>query len=149
MTTLSQRFNEKFETHIGVGCWLWTAYVDRHGYGRLRDGRRMISAHRLSYELARGAIPEGLELDHLCRTRHCVNPDHLEAVTHRENVRRGMTGEVSRTRQTMKTHCLNNHEYAGDNLIVRPNGWRMCRECHRAHVNKSYAKKRNLICKLT
>lgn len=83
------------------GCWLWSGAPRELGYGQVRIGGRRgrtVAAHRLIYELAVGEIPVGLELDHLCRTRHCVNPRHLEAVTHRENVRRGRLGEVTRAR---------------------------------------------------
>lgn len=71
------------------GCWLWVgARFVREGYGMVRKRPRVLLAHRLAYETARGPIPDGLELDHLCRVRACVNPAHLEAVTHEENMRR-------------------------------------------------------------
>lgn len=83
---------EQFWAKVAVsdGCWTWTAATDRDGYGKFTDhsnGRRM-HAHRFAYELLVGEVPEGLELDHLCRNRACVRPDHLEPVTHLENVRR-------------------------------------------------------------
>lgn len=74
---------------FGDGCWEWTGTKNQFGYGRLcRDGRRVV-AHRWLYERLRGAVPAGLQMDHLCRNRSCVNPDHLEPVTQRENLRRG------------------------------------------------------------
>jgi hypothetical protein len=73
-------------------CWEWTGYTDQDGYGRVGVGRRVdqrtIPAHRYAWELMVGPIPEGLEIDHLCFNRPCVNPDHLEPVTHTENMRR-------------------------------------------------------------
>jgi hypothetical protein len=76
-------------------CWYWLRHATTGGYGRVTvDGVRL-AAHVIYYEQAKGRVPEGLELDHLCRVRRCVNPDHLEAVTHAENVRRGAMGKVS------------------------------------------------------
>lgn len=70
-------------------CWLWEGAADAIGYGKFNPGARLIGAHRYSYQSMVGAIPAGLYLDHLCRNPRCVNPDHLEPVTHAENVRRG------------------------------------------------------------
>lgn len=72
-------------------CWLWAGSLTTGGYGQLSIAGRLTQAHRLAYELYVGAIPEGFQIDHLCRVRHCVNPDHLEAVTQAENIRRGMS----------------------------------------------------------
>lgn len=110
-------------------CWLWTAYISPDGYGRFDRLRAMgeQSAHRIAYVLLVGPIPDGLELDHLCRVRHCVNPLHLEAVTHAENVRRGRSGAHLGER----THCPRGHEYTRENTYVHRNK-RSCRECRRA-----------------
>ena len=103
---------EKTET-----CWLWTGYTDSDGYGRYGAPK----AYRVAYELAKGAIPEGLEIDHLCRVRHCVNPDHLEAVTREENMRRAFAA---------KTHCKRGHEYTAENTYRAPRSRnRFCRQC--------------------
>lgn len=69
-------------------CWLWTAHVNADGYGVFRFDGQMGGAHRFAWRLLVGEVPDGMELDHLCRVRHCVNPAHMEVVTHAENVRR-------------------------------------------------------------
>lgn len=117
------------------GCWEWEGPRDRHGYGR--HGSRGL-AHRIVYVALVGPVPEGLELDHLCRNPTCVRPDHLEPVTHAENVRRGRVGEVNRARLLGRTHCKNGHEFTKDNTYVYPNGERECRECARAYKRARY-----------
>lgn len=111
------------------GCRLWTGPLTRDGYGRFQVDGRLVLAHRWAYEHWVGPIPEGLEIDHLCRVRNCVWPEHLEPVTHLENVRRGV-------RPPLKTHCPQGHEYAGDNLYVNPAGYRECRTCSRAATRR-------------
>jgi hypothetical protein len=106
-------------------CWNWTGYVgSRDGYAQIwiGPGTRKAQAHRFVYELLVGPIPEGMQLDHLCRVRHCVNPEHLEPVTQQENVRRGMKGR-------MVTHCLQGHPYDDANTYIKSNGCRYCRAC--------------------
>lgn len=111
------------------GCLIWTGRVGPDGYGRC--GHK--SAHRRVYEALVGPIPAGLELDHLCRTRLCVEPTHLEPVTHAENIRR---------RYRLQTHCVNGHEFNGVNTYMRPTGHRDCRECIRRRARKYKASKR-------
>lgn len=91
---VAERFWAK--VHKTDSCWLWTASLT-FGYGSFWDGKGQVRAHRFAYELLVDPIPEGLQLDHLCRIRHCVNPDHLEAVTNAENVQRGVVAKLNWT----------------------------------------------------
>lgn len=126
-----QRFLEKVDT--SGDCWLWTACSQDGGYGRFRAKGETHQAHRLAYEHYIGPIPDGLEIDHLCRVRGCVNPAHLEAVTHAENVRRGNSGINNRS----KVKCAQGHDYAGANLWIHPSGKRVCRKC-KAEWQRAY-----------
>jgi len=119
-------------------CWIWTAARSQDGYGLVRYDGRMQRAHRAAYTDLVGAIPEGLQLDHLCRQRDCVNPAHLEPVTGRENTLRS-TGPTALNAE--KTHCPEGHPYSGSNLYQRPNGGRGCVECRRAAWRRYYARK--------
>lgn len=108
-----------------TGCWLWLGYVDRAGYGQVRDGRVARSAHVVVYERIVGRH-DSEDLDHRCRVRCCVNPAHLEPVTHRENMRRGSGFAGINAR---KTHCLRGHAFTPENTRSRDNGNRSCRAC--------------------
>jgi len=124
-----ERFEAKFIPEPNSGCWLWFG-ASSDGYGYIGCGGRNRLAHRVSYEIHRGPIPEGLELDHLCRLHCCVNPDHLEAVTCKVNIGRGLTGETARRRQMDKTHCPKGHPYDETNTIWRETKYgRWCRAC--------------------
>ena len=103
---------EEHENYFGE-CWNWLAKKDRFGYGKFWFNGLEICAHRFSYEFLKGAIPKGLTLDHLCRVKSCVNPDHLEAVTIKENIRRGngVAGKNFR-----KTFCIRGHPLVEGNL---------------------------------
>lgn len=136
---LAERFWVKVDRCGSDECWPWLAYRDRKGYGRMlvgsrRDGSRTYKlAHRIAYELLVGAVPDGLEIDHLCRNPGCVNPAHLEAVTHRENLLRGESPSALHSR---KTHCPKGHPYDEENTYVEPSGRRRCRICERAKTQR-------------
>ncbi len=125
------RFWEKAFPEPNSGCWLWVGGLNQKGYGKFFYNKRPAMAHRASYEMHVGPIPDGLELDHLCRVRCCVNPDHLEPVSSSENTKRGLTPALSRDRQLSKTHCPSGHPYSPENTYLRSNGDRSCRTCER------------------
>lgn len=127
----SERFWSKVSFSAG-GCWEWTG-GQVSGYGNFwLGGRTWIRAHRYAYEFCVGEIPNGLQLDHLCRNRVCVNPDHLEPVTQRENIVRGSAAI---------THCPAGHKYTDRDVTMV--GWKRCLECHRLRENARYHAKAN------
>lgn len=111
-------------------CWIWQGAKDTHGYGSLNFGKKTQIAHRVVYEALSGKIPKGMSLDHLCRNPICVNPDHLEPVTHKENVLRGV-GPTAINAQ--KTHCKRGHEFTKDNTRITVVGGRLCRACDKIY----------------
>lgn len=125
---------ERIESKIDASgdCWLWTGARSR-GYGYATHEGRKQPAHRVVWELLVGPISEGLQIDHLCRVRHCVNPDHLEPVPPTVNVRRG--------KRLNRGSCQNGHpnpEY----VVNEKRGWRQCRECKRATDNRAHRAER-------
>lgn len=132
LLALPVRIQDKIAPDPNGGCWLWTGYTAL-GYGMVHEARegeqrhhRRLVAHRVVYELLHGHVESGLTLDHLCRVRSCVNPDHLEPVTRKENILRGFGVPARRARQT---HCIRGHELSGPNLRLRLNGYRNCKAC--------------------
>jgi hypothetical protein len=128
-------------------CWLWTAALNSNSYGHIDVDGHSVKAHRFSYELLVGPVPEGLDLDHLCRVRHCVRPDHLQPVTRPTNILRGNGMGARHSRQT---HCVHGHPLSGNNLLYSSNGTqcgrprfaRRCRECLRRNGRASMRRKR-------
>lgn len=123
------------------GCWIWTGALQGKGaktgsgYGSFRLEGRVRPAHRVAYEHFVGEIPAGLTLDHLCEVTSCVNPSHLEEVTHLVN--------IGRSARARKTHCKRGHELSGDNLYVHiTSGSRVCKTCRAAHVRACKARTR-------
>jgi len=151
--TLEERFMEKVLVDETTGCWLWQASLSL-GYGKIGtdDGSR--GAHRVSYKLFVGPIPEGYTLDHTCHTndptcpggecihRRCVNPAHLEPVTLAVNKARGQSLPAQNAR---KTHCDHNHEFTPANTYVTAEGYRTCRTCRREGARDRYATRSAII----
>jgi hypothetical protein len=138
-TTALERLRGRYVVN-SRGCWEWQGRLTRGGYGSFQfDGRRM-NAHRAMYILTRGEVPSHLDLDHLCRNRRCVNPDHLEPVTRSENLRRGDVGGIW---QRALTHCPQGHPYDEANTYHRPDrGGRQCRACMQIARDKYNQKNR-------
>jgi hypothetical protein len=140
--TYAEKVADKFIPVTESGCWLWTGNTNNRGYGQLHppgESNRTVLAHRVMYELERGPIPAGLELDHLCRVTCCVNPAHLEPVTRSVNHVRGLSNTVHAALQRAKTHCPSGHEYSGDNLYLFK-GYRACKTCRRKAALRWYYK---------
>jgi hypothetical protein len=141
---LSERIHAR-ATVVGSGCWIWQGTRNNAGYGTMTiAGRAGRMAHRASYETFVGPIPDGLQLDHLCRERACVNPEHLEPVTARENVMRSAItlGSIN----AAKTHCPQDHPYDEQNTYIyeskkRKQRARLCKTCLRERSRLRYARR--------
>lgn len=133
------------------GCWIWTRRIQSNGYGQAwlpMCGRRGTStvAHRVSYLAFKGQIPTGWQIDHLCRVRSCVNPEHLEAVTAKVNVNRSN----ARYKQEMaKTHCPRGHLYSAENMYTYPTKWggvtRNCKSCMKQRSRTTYWLRKGVV----
>lgn len=127
-------FVEKTDT-----CWNWIGFRNEHGYGRWRWRGRTQGAHRASYEMFVRDIPDGMFIDHLCRNRSCVNPDHLEPVSNEENILRGESPPAMNRRKSV---CPAGHEYDAANTYVSSRGYRQCKRCNAARARRYKAARR-------
>lgn len=145
--SLMDRWKLRVQQDEATGCWVWIGARWPRGYGKLSmpGTQKRVAAHRWGYEQLVGSIPDGMELDHLCRNHSCVNPAHLEPVSHVENVRRGVAGEVNGGRNRAVTHCPKGHPYDAANTYKRPDGkpGRNCRACSRAVAARRRAEARS------
>lgn len=136
MPTAYERFMSKFEVDPITKCWNWIAANDGTGYGRFYANPKHVRAHRWSYEYFRHPISPGLQIDHLCRNRACVNPDHLDPVTPRTNTMRGFSVCALRARQT---HCIHGHKFTPANTVWDRGNRRACRTCRERRHAARYA----------
>lgn len=125
----------------GNGCWVWTGQKNDAGYGKITVKGKPLYAHRVAYELWVGNIPADKEIDHLCNNKSCINFEHLETVTHQENIRRGYQQPGVIPANTRKTHCPQGHPYDATNTYFRSDGGRTCKICRgknqRAYVERN------------
>jgi hypothetical protein len=148
------KYGHKVLPEPNSGCWFWMGIINQGGYGRISLGRRRVVAHRIAYEIDRGPIPAGLQLDHLCRVRCCCNPDHLEPVTASVNVRRAITGSPSFNSQDFD-HCRMGHDltlpgsiYVGPNM-KSPRCMECARISRRLWANSPAGRASSLLCNKT
>ncbi|WP_338699141.1 HNH endonuclease signature motif containing protein [Streptomyces sp. Q6] len=138
-TYLVDRFWAKVQIGTADECWPWTAAVNpKTRYGQFRVGATIRGAHTIAVVYRHGPVPVGHVVDHLCRTRTCVNPHHLDVVTIAENTRRGMAPTAVAAREN---RCTNGHEFTPENTIAKGDGHRRCRQCFNASQRARYAAK--------
>lgn len=131
--TAAKKMFARTEVIPWSGCWIYMGGVTKLGYGQVYDGGCRVYAHRLSYRLANGEIPHGLNVLHSCDVPCCVNPLHLRLGTQSDNVRDAYNRNRRQPTKgpSAKTHCPAGHPYDEANTSFRPNGHRRCRTCHR------------------
>lgn len=134
--TVRERLLSRLVIDPGADCLRWIGSTNGKGYGVIIIGGRGMMTHRIMYEMFAGPIPDGLQLDHLCRNPICANVDHLEPVTRRENILRGISVTAANAR---KTHCKRGHEFTAENTLLVAAG-RQCRTC--ANLMKRARRKR-------
>lgn len=129
------RIMEKVSPEPNSGCWLWMASLDGHGYGQIMlPNNKVRRAHRELYQCVKGEVAKNLDLDHLCRNRACVNPDHLEPVTRSVNLRRGLGPQKTKEWHAKQMGCVNGHKYEAGSYFVyfhakRNRSYRVCKIC--------------------
>ena len=139
MNNVPQRITNKLIPIPESGCFVWTGQEERGGYGMVWFNGKKRLVHRVVWEIERGAIETGKSLDHLCRVRCCVNPDHLEPVDIRTNILRGASIAALNAKKDM---CANGHRFTPQNTYITKHGSRFCRECGRAACRELYKKKK-------
>ena len=128
--TVLERVQELCIPEPNTGCWIWVGAIQNRGYGSIHFGGKTVSAHKISYLAHGNIIPPGLELDHKCHQRLCVNPNHLECVTHRINLQRKCSKILA---------CPKGHLYTAENLRASKRGFRLCKTCHREKARERAA----------
>lgn len=119
---------EKYQDKVNKtpDCHIWIGSINPYGYGIIFINGKHKQAHRIAFEARYGIIPKGMVINHLCRVRNCVNPDHLEIATHKTNILSGLSPSAI---NSLKTHCSNGHEFTEENTKITSRGWRECRAC--------------------
>jgi hypothetical protein len=138
LKSIEDRLWEKIIPEPNSGCWLWTGAVNGTGHGQIRIDGRIRPAHRVMYELESGHVPAHLDIDHLCRVTCCVNPQHLEPVSHKENCARGESGKHWSRRDA----CKYGHPYTAESTYWQGSA-RRCRECGKRTSNEYYYRKKD------
>ena len=147
----TERLMEHISPEPNSGCWLWTGYCDQWGYARGSYlNRKGVHVHRVAYMLFVGPILPGLEINHKCRVKCCINPEHLEAVTRKQHIAidddlisagRQKASHASATAQLARTHCRRGHPFSDSNLKIHKNGVRQCKKCISIAIAKRKAVK--------
>ncbi len=142
MLTPSQieRFHRSYLADPNSGCWLWALSLSPKGYAYMSVGGKKLRTNRISYALHKGPVPDGLDVDHKCNVRCCVNPDHLQLLTHRENILRSQNFCALKAKQTL---CKRGHPLSGENLKIDGVGGRQCRQCVLASQRASHHRRKH------